>query len=236
MRTRYSNVEVVRNMSTYSNVCRLSFGWDSQGSNPNDYRDLMTFVTNSQSLGVQNAELSVEINQRVPTSNYETDEPKLTGKLTGNVKCNETRCNQFIKDIITSRPFHPDMPPLYALSMFLSGNVNLRLHHFDDLIDTGVVPWPQEIERVSGFNGLKKILLPFVGQGLSNLPRGDGDMNFYGLVIEIYEKLFNSISGISEIKFGFKNHIVCIKFTGFDVFNGYFPEVETLKALGGTPY
>jgi len=232
MKTRYSNVEVVRNYTTYSNVCKLSFGWDSQNSNQNDYRDLITFVTTVQKLGIQNAELSLEVNQRIPTSNYETDEPKTTGKLTGNIKCNETRCNQFIRENITERPYSPDLPGFYALSLFLSGNVNLRLHHFDDLIDTGVVPWPQEIERVSGFNGLKRILLPFVGQGLSTLPKGEGDMNIYGLVTELYDKLFNSISGVSEIKAGFKNHVICAKLTGFDFFNGYFPDVEILKSLG----
>jgi len=125
---------------------------------------------------------------------------------------------------------------MYMFSLFLSGNVNLRLHHFDDLIDTGVVPWPQEIARVSGFNGLKKILLPFAGQALQTLPRGEGEMNVYGLVTELYEKLFNSISGISEIKVGFRNHVLCVKFTGLDFFNGYLPDIETLKALSGTPY
>jgi len=232
MRTRYSNIEVVRNYTSYNNVCRLSFGWDSQNSNQNDYRDLINFVTNSQKLGVQTAELSLEINQRIPTSNFETDEPKLTGRLSGTFRCNETRCNQHIKEYIQEHPYDAP-PPFWAFSLFLSGNVNLRLHHIDDLIDTGVLPWPQEIERVSGFNGLKRILLPFVGQGLSTLPRGEGDMNIYGLVTEVYEKLFASISGVSEVKVGFKNHILCLKFTGFDFFNGYFPEVETLKALSG---
>jgi len=233
MKTRYSNVEVVRNYSTYSNVCRLSFGWDPQNSNQNDYRDLMSFVTNSQKLGLHTADLSLEINQRIPTSNYETDEPKLTGKLTGTVRCNETRCNQFLKEYLQEHPYEPK-PPYFILSLFLNGNVNLRLHHFDDLIDTGVFPWPPEIERVSGFNGLKRVLLPFVGQGLSQLPRGEGDMNIYGLVTELYEKIFNSISGVSEVKVGFKNHILCLKFTGFDFFNGYLPDVDTLKGLGGT--
>jgi len=233
MKTRYSNVEVVRNYTTYSNVCRLSFGWDSQNSNQNDYQHLTTFVTNVQKAGVHNAELTLEINQRIPTSNYETDEAKLTGKLSGNIKCNETRCNQVIREFINEKPYGSDVPAFYALSLFLNGNVNLRLHHFDDLIDTGVFPWPPEIERVSGFNGLKKVLLPFVGQALSSLPRGEGDMNIYGLVTEVYEKLFNSISGISEIKVGFKNHVVCVKFTGFDFFNGYLPDIDTLKTLGG---
>jgi len=108
------------------------------------------------------------------------------------------------------------------------------LHNLEDLFDNGIIPWPQEIPRFCGFNGLKTFILPYVARQLAYLPRGEGDMNIYGLFCEVYEKMFNTIVGISEIKIAFKNHLLLVKFTGFDLFSGYLPDIDTLKNLGGT--
>jgi len=121
--------------------------------------------------------------------------------------------------------------PGIVASLFMYGNLDLRLKNVEDIIDFGLVPWPEEIPRFSGFNGLKQFVLPFAGQGLQSLPKGDGEMNVYGLVTELYEKVYDSITGISEIKLGYKNHIVTLKFTGFDLFTGYFPDINTLKNI-----
>jgi len=142
------------------------------------------------------------------------------------------RFNTFVRDYIRDNPYSPPFPGLIG-SMLMTGNVDLRMHNFEDLIDNGLIPWPQEIPRFCGFNGLKNFVLPFAGEGLNTLPRGEGEMNIYGLFTEVYEKIYDSILGISEIKVGFKNHILTIKFTGFEIFSGYFPDVDTLKNLSG---
>jgi len=231
MRTRYSNIDTERDYVTYNKVLKLTFGWDCN-MNPNDFSGLNELISNITKIGIQQGEVSVEINQRVPTNNYDNDEPKLTGKLTGNLKCNEMRFNTFVRDFLRENPYAPPFPGLMG-SLFMSGNIDTRLHNFEDLVDNGLLPWPQEIPRFCGFNGLKNFALPFAGEALSSLPRGEGEMNIYGLFTEVYEKIYNSIVGISEIKIGFKNHILCFKFQGFEVFSGYLPDIDTLKNLSG---
>jgi len=230
LKTRYNNIESERDYVTYNKVLKLTFGWAN--NNDRNFMDLNEVITNTAKLGIQNVDVSLDINQRIPTNNYETDEPKLTGKLSGNLKCNEMRFNTFVKDFLRDNPYVPPFPGMFG-SLLISGNVDLRLHNLEDLVDNGILPWPQEIPRFSGFNGLKSFALPFVGQGLNSLPRGEGDMNIYGLVTEVYENIYNSITGISEIKVAFRNHVLTLKFTGFEFFSGYFPDIDTLKNLGG---
>jgi len=232
MRTRFSNVESERDYVTYNKVLKLTFGWESS-NNVSDFNGLNELISTIGKLGLQSLEVSLEINQRIPTSNYESDEPKLTGKITGNVKGNEMRFNTFVRDFIRDNPYATPIPGIIG-SLLMSGNVDIRFHNIEDLIDNGLIPWPQEIPRFCGFNGLKNFALPFAGEGLNNLPKGEGDMNIYGLVTEVYEKIYNSIIGISEIKVAFKNHVLTIRFTGLEVFSGYFPDIDTLKNLGQT--
>jgi len=233
MKTKFTNIETERDYITYNKILKLTFGWDSTDNrNQTDFRDFNEIITWASKLGLQQIECSLEINQRIPTNNYESDEPKLTGRFHGNVKSNEMRFNTFVRDYIRDNPYSPPLPGFFG-SLLMTGNVELRMHNFEDLIDNGLVPWPQEIPRFCGFNGLKNFVLPFAGQGLDTLPKGEGEMNIYGLFTEVYERIYNSILGISEIKIGFKNHVVTVKFTGFELFNGYFPDIDTLKNLGG---
>jgi len=223
-KAKYTNIESERDYVTYSKVVKMTMVW-------NDDRDLNAVMDVITKLGFLNVDLSLEINQRIPTNNYETDDPKLTGKLTGNVRSNEMKILNFVKDFIRDHPYSDHVPGMLS-TLLLSGNIDLRFRNIENLIDGGILPWPQDIPRFVGFNGLKNFALPFVGEALETLPRGEGEMNIYGIVTEIYQKLYESISGISEIKIAYKNHILTIKFTGFDLFNGYFPDIETLKNGG----
>jgi hypothetical protein len=230
MKTKYSNIESERDYVTYNKLLKLTFGWEPN-NNTTMFNDLNEMVTNVRKFGIQSGELSLEINQRIPTSNYDSDEPKLSGRFTGNVKSNEMLFNSGVREFLQNNPYTFPGPGLFGC-LFMTGNVELKGHNLEDLVDMGLVPWPQEIPRFCGFNGLKNFALPFVGEGLNGLPRDEGGINIYALITELYEKIYNSITGISEIKIGFKNHIVSIKFTGFDLFNGYFPDIDTLKNLG----
>jgi len=209
----------------------LTFGWEPS-NNQYAFNDLNELVTGVRKFGIQSGDLSLEINQRIPTSNYESDEPKLTGKFTGNVKCNEMVFNSGVRDYLQSNPYTFPGPGIFGC-LFLTGNVELRVHNLEDIVDMGLVPWPQEIPRFCGFNGLKNFVLPFAGEGLSSLPRDEGGINVYALITELYEKIYNSVTGISEIKVAFKNHIISVKFFGFELFTGYFPDIDTLKNMGG---
>jgi hypothetical protein len=227
MRTKYSNIEVEVDYRTYLNNLKLTFGWEPS-SNERDFRDFNDIIGVATKVGFQNLDLSLEINQRIPSGNYETDEPKLTGKLSGNLKVNEVKILNFSKEFLRDNPYAFPVPPILA-SLLMFGNIDLRTKNIEDVVDNGLIPWPQEVPRFSGFNGLKEFVLPLAGQGLNSLPKEDGDMNIYSLFCEIYEKIYGSIQGISEIKIGFKNHLMTIKFSGFDLFNGYFPDINTLK-------
>jgi len=229
MKTKYSNIEVEVDYRTYNNNLKLTFGWEPS-SNERDFRDFNEIVEIASKVGFQVLDIGVEINQRVPSGNYETDETKLTGKVNGNLKVNEAKMLNFSKDFLRDNPYAFPVPPILA-SLLMFGNIDLRLKNIEDVVDSGLIPWPPEVPRFSGFNGLKEFVLPFASQGLNSLPKEDGELNIYSLFTEIYEKVFNSIQGISEIKIGFKNHLITIKFTGFELFNGYFPDINTLKNL-----
>jgi len=227
MKTKYSNIEVEMDYRTYSNNLKLTFGWDPS-SNERDFRDFSEIIGIATKVGFQVLDLSLEINQRIPTGNFDNDENKLTGKLTGNLKVNEMKMLNFSKEFLRDNPYAFPLPPIIG-SLLMFGNIDLRMKNIEDVIDSGLIPWPQEVPRFSGFRGLKEFVLPFASQGLNSLPKEDGDMNIYALFCELYEKIYNSIQGISELKVGFKNHLVTIKFTGFELFNGYFPDINTLK-------
>jgi len=222
---RYSNVEVVRDFNTYGQNVRLTLGWEYR--NTYDFNNLVDLVNIGTKIGFQNLDVSVDINQKISTNVYDSDEPKLTGKLQGNGKCNETRFNSFAREYVRENPYSPPIPSFFGL-LLLSGNVDFRFHNLEDLIDSGMIPWPEGVPRFCGFRGLKDFVLPMVVEGLNNLPSGDMDLK--NLIFEVYEKIFNCVQGVGEVKVGFKNHVLSLKFSGFDVFNGYFPPVETLRA------
>jgi len=223
---KYSNLEVVKDPYSYASNLRLSFGFEPKERDAQDLTEIASYLSQA---GIQNAELSLEVNQKIPQNAYDSDDAKLTGKFKGNVRVGQQKFELLLQNLINK--WGPS--PLAGFgTMFALANIDLKFGNFETLIDRGLIPWPAEIPRVNGFVGLKQFLVPQVGQLYSEIPRGEAeDLNLADLFSEVYTKVYDSIIGVTHVKFGFKGFVVTIKFEGFELFNGYLPDMDTIKAF-----
>jgi len=227
------NLDLVRDYTTYQNQVVLTVGLD-QTNNMQIINDLTQSATFSNEYGFHDLELSLEINQRLPSTNFDQDEQKLHGKLSGKIEFSEMKLGQQLRKMIKEQPYGP--VPFWGFGLLMmNGDVDLHFHQFEQLIDSGMLPWPPEIPRISGFVGLKNFLMPLVGGQMQMIPKQEGDFKPYDFVTELYQKFYETITGISEIKVGFKNYVISIKFSGLDFMNGYFPDLQTLLNSSGAP-
>jgi len=54
----------------------------------------------------------------------------------------------------------------------------------------------------------------------------------YNFFTELYQKLHETITGVAEVRIGFRNYVISVKFSGLDFMNGYFPDLQTLLNQG----
>jgi len=242
VRNHSMNLELIRDYQTYQNQVHLTVGLDSN-NNSQIINDLEALAKNSNDFGLHVLDLNVEVNQRMPTTNYEQDEPRLCGRLTGKIEFNEMRMSQQLRRLIREQPYGP--VPFWGFGLLMqNGEVDLQFHSLEQLIDSGLIPWPDGVPRFSGFGGLKNFLLPLAGNGMKELPRnldtyGGGNFSPYNFTTELYSKLYETMTGVAEVKIGFRNYVISIKFSGLDFMNGYFPDLQTLLSQGppvGQPY
>jgi len=80
---RFKNVfiDMARDPNTYSDCYRVCLAWDS--TTLPDSESLNAFSTGFTQVGHENVDVSLEINQKFQTSQYDTDEPRLSAKLNG---------------------------------------------------------------------------------------------------------------------------------------------------------
>jgi len=220
MTTSYSHLDSFRDTYTYQNKIRLSFGW--QHREGADFRDLSQFANKFSQSGVSHLELSVEVNQRFPQSNADVDEPKLTGKLSFAGKALEEQFNTFLKELNTTER------GMKYISLFMNGNVDLKFHSLDFAIDHEILPWPPGLPRIYGFVALKQLMVP---QMAAIFGQVGSDPQLGQLIEDAYTKVFDSISGFSELKVAYKGIVLKFKFDGFEIFNGFLPEASLVKEL-----
>jgi len=220
MTTSYSHLDSFRDSFTYQNKIRLSFGWPHRESA--DFRDLANFANKFSQSGVTHLELSVEVNQRFPQSNADVDESKLTGKLSFIGKAVEDQFNTFLTELSTR-----ERGAKY-FSLFMNGNIDLKFHSLDFAIDNGLLPWPPGLPRIYGFVALKQLMVP---QMAAIFGQVGSDPQLGQLIEDAYTKIYDSISGLSELRVAYKGIVLKFKFDGFEIFNGFLPEASLVKEL-----
>jgi hypothetical protein len=216
----YSELESV------NNTLKLTFGVQGDPTNA-DYNDFVKVMDKIPSLGIQNAEVSLALNQKVPTSSFDVDEQKLTAKFSANLKCNQNSFDTLCSEMLQTTK----VGVFRMLPFFASASVDMKLNSFDHAIEKGIIPWPQDMPKVYGFVGAKQLLLPLCAQFYTQSKNENPEV--MKVMEDAYTKVYETVAGITEIKIGSKNFIMSIKFEGFDLFNGFLPEFQTIKDLAG---
>jgi hypothetical protein len=229
MNVKFTNLDSVNDTAFYysaSKLLRLTLGWEYD-ENIAEFRQLNKLVSNVIEIGFQNFDFAVEVNQRFPQSTSDVDEPKLTGKATFIATANENNFNNFMKEKKDNSRWAQFFPVL----MFSSSKIELSVHSLDYAIDHGVLPWPVELPKFSGFVGLKQLLVPQLAMFYSSLKNDMQDG--VNLIEDTYKKIYDSVSGIQSISIAFRGLLFKLKFENFDIFNGFMPDIDTIKELGG---
>jgi len=231
MNVKWTNLETVQSNDFYytaSKQLRLSLGWEYDDNNV-EFRNFNRFTSQIVDVGFINFDFSLEVNQKFPQSSSDIDEPKLTGKAFFNAKANETKFNTFLRESKDTR-FAPFIPVM----LFSNSKIDLSVHSLDYAIDNGVLPWPQELPKFSGFVGLKQLLVPQMAMTYQEMKNNMADA--INLIEDTYKKIFESVSGITAINIAYKGLLLKLKFENFDIFNGFMPEIDTLKEIGGVEH
>jgi len=225
---RFKNVfiDMARDPNTYSDCYRVCLAWDS--TTLPDSESLNAFSTGFTQVGHENVDVSLEINQKFQTSQYDTDEPRLSAKLMGNARFNQTVLDTFIHNYLNSGAYiNSDTRAFcHMIHIFLSGSLDLKFNSIESLLDNNFIKLPEGIPRVSGFVALRQFLVPQMGQLYGEVGR---DPQIAQIFDAVYAKVYENISGISEVKFGFKGIVVTFKFEHFNLFQGFMPSLEDIK-------
>jgi len=231
MNVKWTNLETVNSNDFYftaTKQLRLSLGWEYDDNNY-EFKNFNKFTSQVVEVGFQNFDLSFEVNQKFPQASSDIDEPKLTGKVHFNAKANETNFNTFLRESKDTR-FAQFIPVM----LFSYSKIELAVHSLDYAIDNGVIPWPPELPKFSGFVGLKQLLVPQMAMTYQQMKNDMGDA--INLIEDTYKKIYESVSGITSISIAYKGLLLKVKFDNFDIFNGFMPEIDHLKELGGVEH
>jgi len=113
--------------------------------------------------------------------------------------------------------------------LFATGKIDLAFHSLDYAIDHGIFPWPDGIPKFSGFVGLKQLFTPQIAVTYGYMKNEIGDA--INLIEDSYKKVYDTVSGIVELKVAFRGNLFKIKFDNFEIFNGFMPEIDTIREL-----
>jgi len=224
---RFKNcvVDIVRDNVTYNNCYRVAVGFGPE-ADAGAFEALNYAVNQFSQAGNENAEVSLEINQRFPTSQFDTDESKLSAKFNANVRFSQYTLDHFLQQLSQQTYRQDNKNAITLLQFFLSGTVDLKFNSIESLLDSKFVELPEGIPRINGFVSLRQFLIPQIGGLYGEVTR---DPQIGQLFDGIYSKLYDSITGFHELKIGFRGYVLSVKFDNFNLFQGFLPTLEDIK-------
>jgi len=226
MQYKISNLEQTTSNDYYgtNKIIRLSFGWEY--SENLGIKPLSDNINKLIDGGFHNIDFMIEVNQKFPQSPNDVDEQKLTGKASLNAKVTEASFNNEIKKL--KEPFNLIFP------LFRNGKLELAVHSLEYALEMGIIPWPDGLPKFTGFVGLKQLLVPQMAITYQQVKNEFQDT--INVFEDAYKKIFETVSGVSEVRVAFRGFVLKFKFEGFDIFNGFLPDIDTIKELGGVDH